>query len=334
MSNFKPESFHLQWHITERCNLRCTHCYQDENNQKKEPSKEEIFFILEQFIAQIKKWHIPRRFVKVSITGGEPLVSKNFFGLIEKLYQNRNLFDYGVLTNGTFLTKDMVKKLKKKGINYAQISLEGMEKTNDSIRGKGVFKKIVNSAILLKKEKIKTNFSLTLTKKNLKDLEKVINLSKEIGILISVRRCVAQGRGKTENLLNKKEVRKMYHFLMEKKFFFGEDISFGCESGIIAQDFYNHYPEKCSAGYVSLTVLPNGDVYPCRRLPIFCGNLLKQNFDDLYNNSPALKSIRNQNINDKCLECFFYNRCGGGAKCITYGITGNLSSPDPDCWKI
>lgn len=334
MSNFKPKSFHLQWHITERCNLRCTHCYQEENNQNKELGKEELFFILEQFVSQIKRWNIPRRSVKISITGGEPLISKNFFELIDKLYQNRYLFNYGILTNGTFLTKEMVKKLKRKGISYAQLSLEGMEETNDSIRGKGIFKKVVSSAVLLKKENIKTNFSLTVTKRNLKDIAEVISLSKKIGISVSVRRCIAQGRGKAEELLSKNEVKEMYYLLMEKKVFFWKKILFGCESGILAQDFYNYYPEKCSAGHLSLTILPNGDVYPCRRLPIFCGSLLEQSFDDLYYNSAVLKKIRNQKANDGCSDCFFYDRCGGGAKCITYGITGDLLCPDPDCWRV
>ena len=78
MVEFKPRSFHLQWHITERCNLRCRHCYQDPAFLKEEVGTKELIKILEDFIGQIKAWNLPKETVRISLTGGEPFVRKDF----------------------------------------------------------------------------------------------------------------------------------------------------------------------------------------------------------------------------------------------------------------
>lgn len=337
MKKFKPKSFHLQWHITERCNLRCKHCYQDSLRLKEELGTQELFDILEVFIAQIRKWEIPSEFVRISITGGEPLVRRDFFDLLKKCYQNRSFFRYGILTNGTLLNKENVEKLKKLKVNYIQISLEGMEKINDYIRGEGVFKKIINAVKLLKNAEMELNFSMTVTKLNLKEVPKIINLSKELGVGLGIRRLVPWGRGKQLKslILEPGEIRALWHYIFEAKQNFYHRIGLGCEDGILVQDFPGYQTTGCSAGYLSFTVLPNGDVYPCRRLPLFCGNLLKKSFEYIYYNSETLKKLRNQNnINDVCFLCPFYDRCQGGAKCVSFAYFKDFSSPDPQCWRL
>ncbi|UCD07644.1 MAG: 4Fe-4S cluster-binding domain-containing protein, partial [Candidatus Aenigmatarchaeota archaeon] len=78
----KPRSFHLQWHITERCNFRCKHCYI--KGSKKELSTRELFMILRQYIDMIRIWELDKnkRAMKLSLSGGEPLLRKDFFKLL------------------------------------------------------------------------------------------------------------------------------------------------------------------------------------------------------------------------------------------------------------
>ena len=54
----KPKKLLLQWHITNLCNLRCQHCYQDEHNNNSDVSKDELLIILNQYIQLLKKWNI------------------------------------------------------------------------------------------------------------------------------------------------------------------------------------------------------------------------------------------------------------------------------------
>ncbi len=337
MFSFKPKSFHFQWHITERCNLRCKHCYQDPSFLKQEVSTQELIKILEDFIKQIKEWNLPKERVRISFTGGEPFIRKDFFKLLNRCYQNRSKFRYGILTNGTLLNKEIIKKLKSLKVDYVQISLEGTEKVNDSVRGKGVFKKAVKAMKLLKNEGMATNFSMTVSRVNLKEVPRLVSLSKKLGTILAVRRCVPCGSGKAlkDSLLTPKEVRSLWHYILKTKKTLESQIGLGCEDGMLVQDFSDYRPGECSAGYVSFTVLPNGDVYPCRRLPIWSGNLLKQSFETIYYNSKPLQELRNRNnINDVCYFCSHYEKCHGGAKCIAFSYFGDASSPDPQCWRL
>jgi len=333
---FKPKSFHLQWHITERCNLHCKHCYYDPQFLKNELGLSELAKILEKFINQINLWQLPKEAVRISFTGGEPFVRKDFFEILQKCYENQDLFFYGILTNGILLNRENIKKIKDLRVNYVQISLEGMKKINDSIRGKGTFNKIIKSVILLKREKISVNISMTVSKVNVADVFKVISLAKELGVSVSIRRLVPIGRGGEMGklVLSPIEVKKLYSNILEIKEKYWNKISLGCEDGILVQNL-RYSPEGCSAGYASFSVLPNGDVYPCRRLPIYAGNLIKESFSEIYYNSKPLQKLRNlNNVNDMCQHCPFFIECHGGAKCIANAYFSNPFSPDPQCWRL
>ena len=337
MVRFKPRSFHLQWHITERCNLSCKHCYQDPVLIKKELEIKDLVKILDSFIKQIKAWDLPKEAVRISFTGGEPLVKKDFPKLLQKCYENRDKFYYGILTNGTLLDKKKARELKKLKTDYVQVSLEGLEKTNDHIRGRGVFKKAIRAVRLLKKEKIAVNLSLTLSRVNLKDVPGVINLSRKLAVPLGIRRLIPSGRGKNlkKFILTPKELRQIWHYIQRANKISGKRIGLGCEDGMLVQDFPDYQPGSCSAGYVSFTVLPNADVYPCRRLPILSGNLLKQSFRDIYYNSRPLQKLRDlRNINDVCYSCPYYEKCLGGAKCVAFSYFKDTESPDPQCWRL
>ena len=50
MSVSRAYDFLIQWHLTERCNLRCKHCYQ-EGGQVQELSREQIFAVIDEIAA-------------------------------------------------------------------------------------------------------------------------------------------------------------------------------------------------------------------------------------------------------------------------------------------
>ncbi|MFP4403613.1 MAG: radical SAM protein, partial [Candidatus Woesearchaeota archaeon] len=90
----KINSFHLQWHITERCNLSCKHCYQDENFIKDELGLDKLKIILDKYIKFLKLFNLNNN--RISITGGEPFIRKDIFDLI-KIINSKNI-KYGILT--------------------------------------------------------------------------------------------------------------------------------------------------------------------------------------------------------------------------------------------
>ena len=334
---FKPRSFHLQWHITERCNLHCKHCYIDSSLFKKELSLENLQIILKNYFNQLKIWNLSKKESRISFTGGEPFLRKDFFDLLELCYKNKQITDYGILSNGTLLTEKIVSRLKDLNVRYFQVSLEGPKTINDNIRGTGTFDKIVHSIKLLKEKEIPVYVSMTVSRLNYRYVPFIVRLSQKLKIdFLSIRQVVPFGRGEQfkKLVLSPQETKNLFDYFLKIKKRVKINIGVGCEDGILAQRM--HYePKGCSAGYTSMTILPNGDVYPCRRLPLFSGNLLKQSFREIYYNSKVFKDIRNlNNISETCASCPFVDQCNGGAKCINYAYFKNVFYPSPQCWRL
>jgi len=339
---FKPKSFHFQWHITERCNLRCKHCYFEPKFLKNELSTKQLFGVFEQYLELIKQWGLSRESNRISITGGEPLQRKDLFELIQKFYEHKDKTRYSLMTNGTTLNEEHVEKLKELEVSNVQVSLEGLEETNDSIRGKESFEKAVNGIKILLENGIDTSVSMTVTNANLQEVPAMIEFCKAKRIsFLGIRRLVPIGRGEKMRglMLSPKQTKQLYYYCYKKNFELKEEkssleIGLGCEDGLLAQN--HHYnPKSCSAAYNSLTMLPNGDVYPCRRLPIKAGNALEKNLGEIYYNSKELNELRNQNnAHELCQQCPYWIECRGGAKCASYGYFGNAFAPDPQCWRL
>lgn len=340
--SFKPKSFHLQWHITERCNLKCRHCYFEPNFLNNELTLGQLFWVFKQYIELVEEWNLPLNSTRVSITGGEPLLREDLFDLLQKFREYRDKTRYGILTNGTLIDEKAARKIRTLRVDYVQVSLEGTEKINDQIRGSLSFARAVNGIKLLLRNGIRVGISMTVTKVNLQEVPKMISFCEKIGVnSLGIRRFVPIGRGKAMEkfMLSPTETKQIYEYIYKEKLRLKETkskltIILGCEDGILAQN--EHYiPACCTAGYLSLTVLPNGDVYPCRRLPIKVGNALKDGLKEIYYKSEKLNEIRNlNNINEECQSCPYFIECRGGAKCITFGYFGTPFAPDPQCWRL
>ncbi len=340
MNTFKPKSFHLQWHITERCNLKCKHCYFDPVYLKNELSMDKLLSFLEQYLELMKKWGLDRKKNRVSITGGEPLKRNDFFELFEMLYENREKTRYALMTNATTLEKKTVKRIAELKPENVQVSLEGIGKANDQIRGEGSFEKARAGIRLLVSEGLNVSISMTVTRANLNQIPGMLDFCKKEGIRsIGIRRLVPIGRGEKIRslMLSPTETKRLYQYILKKQQANDNPlfrIGIGCEGGIVSQEgLFN--PKTCSAGYNSITVLPNGDVFPCRRLPLKAGNILEKSLEDIYYSSNELIKLRNLNNSDPaCKACPYWIECRGGAKCVSFGYFSNPFAPDPQCWRL
>ena len=115
--------------------------------------------------------------LRVLITGGEPLLHSRFEKINEMLPQfciRKILF-----TNGLLLSK---KTLKNLNVDEIQISIDGLEKAHESLRGKGTFKKAIEAV----KSAIDTGFEVSISTmvhpENLGDFDKMEALFKGLGI--------------------------------------------------------------------------------------------------------------------------------------------------------
>lgn len=336
----KPRSLHLQWHITDRCNWRCKHCYQTDDYLENELDTEGLFHILNQYIDIIKLWGIKG---SINISGGEPFIRKDIFQILEKIHENKDIIPHlGILTNGSFITKEIARRLKELDVRVVQVSLEGAKETNDEIRGKGSFEKIFNAVKILVEEGIYTIISFTSSRKNYKDFPKVAELGKEIGVnVVWTDRLVPYGHGKQlkEEMLEPLEVKGHYeniHTISKKLREMRSKTDVPTHRSLYflaAEDRMLHRSYICPAGENITIVMPNGDAFPCRRMPIKVGNLMKQSFFEIWYTNELLWRLRDRNeINTICRSCEYFEKCRGGGRCVIYGYCGDPFAPDPQCW--
>ena len=335
----KPRSFHLQWHITERCNFKCKHCYTE--GDMKELDIRELFMVLEQYIGLIRTWELDKNkgIRKLSISGGEPLLRRDFFRLLDEIHSNREMFSsVGVMSNGSTINDSVAKRLKDLGISGVQISIDGLEENNDKIRGKGSFKKALNGIDKLVDNELPVGVSMTIHKGNVNDVEGLISLCNSIGVKsLGVSRLVPIGRGKDTRMLEPLETKKFYEKIMELKRKWkdkGVYLSTHCSDSLWFLEDKNHETHGCSAGYDSFSILPNGDVVPCRRFPVKVGNVLEKSLIDIWYTSDFLWKLRNKGNISFCKNCKLFDKCFGGARCVAYGYFNDSFAPDPQCWKI
>lgn len=325
-------TFILQWHLGEACNLKCLHCYQ-ENHIPIQLSYDKLERIYNQFKELLKKKKMRGH---INITGGEPLCNPHLFKLLDLIKKDSDLISFSILTNGTLITDEIAKKIKEYNPYYVQVSLEGGKKTNDYIRGDGTYKQIANGIKNLKKYDIYTSISFTANKLNYKDFPKVVKYARKYNVNnVWSDRYIPLGNSKDRDLaLNYDETREylkiMYNErekLINKK---NNNTSISMNRALQFQMTYNP-AYGCTAGDTLLTVMENGDLVPCRRMPIFIGNLLKDNMYDLYKNNKILKKLRKETIPDDCKDCEHSNMCHGGLKCLTYALYKDLNHKDIGC---
>ena len=138
MQTAHPFDFFFQWHLTEKCNLHCLHCYQ-ERGPLAELTFAEIKETLNELSLMLEDWSDSYGLAfqtSINVTGGEPFLRPDLFHILEAMRQRG--FDLYLLTNGTLLDRDKARRLSRLPVRGVQISLEGLEETHEALRGKAV----------------------------------------------------------------------------------------------------------------------------------------------------------------------------------------------------
>jgi radical SAM protein with 4Fe4S-binding SPASM domain len=164
-----PSLRYLEFQITDRCNLRCRHCYVGDGLHQDLPS-EKIFKVLREF-EEIQG-------LRLLLSGGEPLLHPNFWGINEILrdYPFRSV----LLSNGTLITEETAKKLR---VHEVQVSLDGMKEGHESIRGEGTFGKTLQAIDNIQDANIRVSVATMIHQRNLKEFDKLASLIQSKNIL-------------------------------------------------------------------------------------------------------------------------------------------------------
>jgi radical SAM protein with 4Fe4S-binding SPASM domain len=322
--------FFLQFHINTECNLRCEHCYQETfDGEDSQLSSEDIINIIDQY----------HNFTKIlglrgviNFTGGEPLIDENFEKYVK--YTREKQMVTKVLSNGTLFTDARAKSLKEVDLNIVQVSIDGLRKTHDSIRGTGAFDKAVNGLKNCIANDLQTTVMMTVNKRNVHEVEPLVKLCTEIGVKrFGCARMIPIGQGEhmKDESMNTEDVKRFFKQLAKIVRKYKKKIEF-----VIHDPVWLAYRKRrntigCSVGQFGLTVMHNGDIMPCRRMSTIIGNIQKTNFLEVWH-SDYFKPFRDRRLlEEKCASCKNVKFCGG-CRAIAKGVTGNELAEDPHCF--
>ena len=325
------KKFVLQWHLSENCNLKCLHCYQ-ENHNPIQLEYDKLVIIYKQFKKLLEKKKMKGH---INITGGEPLCNPYLFKILDLIKADSDLISFSILTNGTLINEKIAQKLKSYNPEYVQVSLEGGRRTNDYIRGKGTYKKIATGIINLKKANIFTSISFTATSLNYKEFPKVVRYARRYDVNnVWSDRFIPLGDSDKTLALNYEQTREYLEIMNKErnklKKVKNNNTTISMYRALQFQ-MTNDFAYGCTAGDTLLTVMENGDLVPCRRMPIAIGNLFNRTMYDLYMKSGILKKLREKKIPDECMDCEHSEVCHGGLKCLTYAMYKDLNHKDYGC---
>jgi radical SAM protein with 4Fe4S-binding SPASM domain len=285
----------------------------------------------------LRKWD---RQGSLSLTGGEPFLRQaELFTLMDRVDQMDSFAYYDVLTNGSLVSDDVAQDLAGLGkLRRVQVSLEGSSATtNDAIRGDGSYDETLRAIRVMKRHGLTVSVMTTISRLNSSNIPALFKLLESEGVdTFALERLIPEGNGKglQSQLLTPHELRELYEGIYEMA-----TISNGTRILLYRPLFAAIAPGDptagalCSAGNNALTVMPDGTVYPCRRLPIPIGNVLRDGFFSIWYDSQVLWNIRNpDNLGGKCRECDLLAVCRG-CRAMAYACSGDYTAEDPQCWR-
>ena len=273
--------------VTYRCNARCTMC-----NRYKAPSKLEEEISIE----TIKK--LPKMYF-TNITGGEPFIREDLPEIVRELYKKS---DRIVISTNGFFTDRIIKLCEEFPNVGIRISIEGLEETNNKIRGldDGFNKGYSTLKKLVEMKHPDVGFGMTVQDANAKDLVPLYDLSNELNMefaTASLHNSFYFVEAKNiihDRLMVAKEFEKLVNKLLEsnspKKWFRAY-----FNHGLINYIFGQKRLLPCDMAFDTFFIDPYGDVMPCNgtKKKEVMGNLNEQTWDELWNSEQAEK-VRNK----------------------------------------
>jgi MoaA/NifB/PqqE/SkfB family radical SAM enzyme len=344
MSMNSSTEFFVQWHLTERCNLRCRHCYQT-GTVTEEMSLPEIKETIGEIEDMLNAWSENYGIIfsrSFSITGGEPFLHEDIFEILEEI--RRRGFDVDLLSNGILINREMAKLLSWLGIRGVQVSIEGPEKIHEDVRGNGTFSTCLRGVNFLLDAGIRVTLNVTLSEINAAYFMDIVDLAYASGVQrLGFSRLVPSGMGAQllDKMLTREKLGAIYGEIFSLKTD-GLDIVTGdpLASQMTVKGIDQSGPVPvggCAAGISGFTILPDGTITPCRRLPIPIGNVRKDDLRELWAASPVLLSLRDKSMfKGKCGGCKRWAGCRG-CRAIAYaysrsGGDNNFLGEDPQCF--
>jgi radical SAM protein with 4Fe4S-binding SPASM domain len=275
-----PSLRYLELQITDKCNLKCKHCYIG-SPAGRELSVLNLKNLLEEFEVM--------QGLRLMITGGEPLMHSEFGEFNELLphYAFRKI----LFTNGMLISRDIIQTLH---VDEIQFSVDGMERGHDCLRGTGAFRRVIKAMETALESGMPVSVATMIHNENLSEFDEM----KTLFISLGIKDWTVDAPSPAGNL-------KMNASLFVPPDKMGNLLGYGFGGGMHGS------PEGFGCGFHLVSVLANGDICKCA----FYSGMPAGNIRDGL--SVAWARIRPVDLGSlRCagLSCPVINECRGGCR--------------------
>jgi len=342
------------WNVGQRCNLKCVHCYSQSQNKEYagELSPEEGKKLI-QDLARILS-------PVILFSGGEPLLRKDLLSLAHLATDSG--MRAVISTNGTLISAKVARDLKRIGLSYVGVSLDGMQATNDLFRGvEGAFAAALNGIRNCQEAGIKVGLRFTINRRNGPDIPEIFDLLEREQIpRVCFYHLVYAGRGSQlrEEDLDHQETRKVVDLIIDRT----RDLH-GRNKAVEILTVDNH----ADGPYLYLRMKREGTARAAEALELLrmnggnssgvgigCvswdgavhadqfwrqysfGNVRKRPFSEIWMDAdePLMAKLKEKtkHVKGRCASCRWLDVCAGNFRVRAEAATGDIWAPDPACY--
>jgi len=341
------------WNFTNRCNLRCRHCYQDSEHRAltDELTLGEKLDLLEQIAEQ----YVPM----IALAGGEPTICPDLLPVLRRCKK------YGmhtsIATHGGTMTPRMAARLAEAGARYVEVSLDSVDPArHDAFRGQpGMWERTVRGMRnVVRQEGLRLGIAMCVHRGNIDEVEDMLRFAVDIGAsCIAHFNFIPVGRGRqmADEDITPRQRQRLLERLNEmmqsgrigvistapqlgRVCLAGSPADgrqscshAGSGSGLKAR-VVAKYLGGCGAGRTYVCIEPNGDITPCVYMPQrVLGNIRERRFIDIFRHNELRELLCDRGrLTHHCGVCRFKNYCGG-CRARADAYFGAVNAGDPGC---
>lgn len=336
----RPRLRHLFFELTQKCNEACFHCGSSCGAAQPDGLPAAVY---KSVLDEVKENFDPGQ-LTLCITGGEPLLRPDFFDILG--YAHAQGFTWGMTSNATLITPEIAGRLYDTGMATISVSIDGLEKTHDQLRGmtggyrlamRGIENLLAERdrrygaeqpavkdeswAYREKKPFRAIQVTTVINHENIGQLDDLYRIFEDMDIdswrVIGLEP-IGRALLRPELMLTPEDQRRLFSFIYEKRCE-QMPVSYGC-SHFLGFDYEREVRDwyfLCNAGIYTACIMVNGDVGACldiERSPrTVQGNIFENSFTEIWNNRFELFRKPLSGLCEDCRDCSYERYCAGGA---------------------